>query len=448
MLSFKPTFSLSSFTFMWVLLVCLILIFSIAYSPIYVHAYTSPFAVSGYGALFSMLFSSDFVSDAGKGIDAFSGLIGDVWLYLSKDTRSILSSYESAGNDSFRLHGTVVDEVFRAFSAIGFKQILNYGVRHSKVDLNTEALQKEDLIQENTELYLPTMDQIENLDLLSAQQLIVDYTKEQNRLTVLQNNILLNLYSTLESYFDSVSDKLSLVYSSIVDLERDLELWLYTVNGSIVDLERDLELWLYTVNASINDLERDLELKLSNIYSKMADFSRDIESLSLNLKTSFSQVVEKLEAIEKQLLIFPKHEHVEILTKPQIQVQIHDQQQILVQDYATLGHAFEMKLSWISQIFDFLRELFNRIVYTGEPPKVSVSFSTTAGSAKFNKDAVILDMSWYEPYKAYGDTIISGFLWLGFGWNLYKRTPSILNGIGISQEPYANGSNKRGDDDV
>ena len=120
----------------------------------------------------------------------------------------------------------------------------------------------------------------------------------------------------------------------------------------------------------------------------------------------------------------------------------------MVSDYSSLGTAFEAKLSWIPQIFNFLKELFARIVYTGQPPKVKIPLTESKGTIKFSSDAYVLDMSWYEPYKPYADTIISGFLWLGFGWNLYKRTPSILNGIGISQEPAANGNlGKRGKND-
>ena len=449
---------------------CLILIFSIAYSPIHVHAYSSPFAISGYGALFSMLFSSDFVSDTGKGIDAFTGLIGDVWLYLTEDTRSILSSYESSDNDSFRLHGTVVDDVFRAFSAIGFKQVLNYGVKHSKIDLSTQDLQKEDFIQENTELYLPTVDQIENLDLLSAQQLIVDYSKQQVSLSKQIKSLLQSFSYSMQGFSEGFTEDYATFTAMVHSYLSATTDWLFQINDNVKVKFGVVHDWLSTINTNIvtkiNLLTEWFPTINNNLKTRLDTVATWLSTLNTNMKAELSQVkdwlkgikttittqsqliIQKLEAIEKQLLIFPKYEHVEFLTKPQIQVQIHDQQQILVQDYASLGTAFEMKLSWIPQIFNFLKELFNRIVYTGEPPKVSVSLSTTAGSVKFNQDAVILDMSWYEPYKVYGDAIISGFLWLGFGWNIYKRTPSILNGIGISQEPYANGSNKRGDDDV
>ena len=41
---------------------------------------------------------------------------------------------------------------------------------------------------------------------------------------------------------------------------------------------------------------------------------------------------------------------------------------------------------------------------------------------------ITLDMSWYAQYKSYGDTILSGFMWLAYIWLLFKRAPSIIHG--------------------
>ena len=42
----------------------------------------------------------------------------------------------------------------------------------------------------------------------------------------------------------------------------------------------------------------------------------------------------------------------------------------------------------------------------------------------------VIDLSWYAPYKAYGDLVITGFAYLFFIWRLYIHLPSILNGVG------------------
>lgn len=43
-------------------------------------------------------------------------------------------------------------------------------------------------------------------------------------------------------------------------------------------------------------------------------------------------------------------------------------------------------------------------------------------------DYFILDLSWYEVYKPYGDKIISAFMWLFFIWRMFIRLPAIING--------------------
>lgn len=37
-------------------------------------------------------------------------------------------------------------------------------------------------------------------------------------------------------------------------------------------------------------------------------------------------------------------------------------------------------------------------------------------------------MTWYEPYKVYGDTIICMFVYLGFIWHCFKNLNNIISG--------------------
>lgn len=43
-------------------------------------------------------------------------------------------------------------------------------------------------------------------------------------------------------------------------------------------------------------------------------------------------------------------------------------------------------------------------------------------------------MTWYQKYKASVDGLLSGFLWLGYLWLLFKRAPAILNGMQLSND--------------
>lgn len=43
-------------------------------------------------------------------------------------------------------------------------------------------------------------------------------------------------------------------------------------------------------------------------------------------------------------------------------------------------------------------------------------------------DYLIIDISWYEPYRPYGDLIILAFVWLMFIWRVFVSLPSIISG--------------------
>lgn len=51
---------------------------------------------------------------------------------------------------------------------------------------------------------------------------------------------------------------------------------------------------------------------------------------------------------------------------------------------------------------------------------------------------IVLDMSWYAPFKQYGDMIISGFMWLFYLIMLFRHLPDILNGAGLHFEGHSN----------
>lgn len=47
-----------------------------------------------------------------------------------------------------------------------------------------------------------------------------------------------------------------------------------------------------------------------------------------------------------------------------------------------------------------------------------------------------IDLSWYSPYKSEVDTILSGFMYLGYVWLLFKRLPSIIRGGAMASFDY------------
>ena len=40
----------------------------------------------------------------------------------------------------------------------------------------------------------------------------------------------------------------------------------------------------------------------------------------------------------------------------------------------------------------------------------------------------IIDLSWYAPYKEFGDNVICMFIYLSFIWHIFKHASSIITG--------------------
>lgn len=63
-----------------------------------------------------------------------------------------------------------------------------------------------------------------------------------------------------------------------------------------------------------------------------------------------------------------------------------------------------------------------------EPPVIWIHLEDAEGKYTYGGKTKVLDMSFYQRYKADADKLISGFLWLGFLWLLFKRASAIIQG--------------------
>ena len=63
---------------------------------------------------------------------------------------------------------------------------------------------------------------------------------------------------------------------------------------------------------------------------------------------------------------------------------------------------------------------------------IDISGLTAAMGGSGGGEVEVLDLSWYTPYKQTVDGLISGFLWLGYIWHLFKIAPSILGSVGLA----------------
>ena len=90
---------------------------------------------------------------------------------------------------------------------------------------------------------------------------------------------------------------------------------------------------------------------------------------------------------------------------------------------------FKGKFGFLPTLKQFGNDLFGMTAET-EPPVIWVHFENAESNYgySYGDKQKILDLSWYQKYKANVDTLISGFLWLGFLWLLFKRAAAIIQG--------------------
>jgi len=95
--------------------------------------------------------------------------------------------------------------------------------------------------------------------------------------------------------------------------------------------------------------------------------------------------------------------------------------------------AFKGKFGFFSTLKQFGSDLFGMTPET-EPPVIWVHLENAESKFGYNygDKQKIFDMTWYQKYKASVDGLLSGFLWLGYLWLLFKRAPAILGGMQLS----------------
>ena len=71
-------------------------------------------------------------------------------------------------------------------------------------------------------------------------------------------------------------------------------------------------------------------------------------------------------------------------------------------------------------------------IIEGVSPAPSLEINIGATKYTTARTVKIIDLSWYAPYKGFGDLILTGFIYVGFLWRLFINLPSIIAGTGGS----------------
>lgn len=97
--------------------------------------------------------------------------------------------------------------------------------------------------------------------------------------------------------------------------------------------------------------------------------------------------------------------------------------------------AFKGKFGFLSTLNSFVNDLFS-LTPESDPPVIWVHLENAESKYgySYGDKQKIFDMTWYQKYKASVDGLLSGFLWLGYLWLLFKRAPAILGGMQLSAD--------------
>ena len=84
------------------------------------------------------------------------------------------------------------------------------------------------------------------------------------------------------------------------------------------------------------------------------------------------------------------------------------------------------KFAFINSVNNGIGNVQDMMNNLGNAPKINISIPQSSYTNEMHLDVV--DMTWYAPYKHYGDVIITGFVYIAFIWRIYINLSNIING--------------------
>ena len=198
-----------------------------------------------------------------------------------------------------------------------------------------------------------------------------------------------------EPFFQWCRDRLEWIWSKVDYIGAHL-------NDAVPSIE-DFRSWLD--NTELGSFLKDAKLKLADIAQINKDLLDGIKNGFVDF--SFSEIWEALGDYVKEWFV-PSESYMD---------------------------SFKIKISGVYDATDKLKEGGNYILNfmknsaSAAPPVITVNL---AKSTSYNLgDSVIIDFSWYAPYKPTVDVLLAGIIWATFLWNIFKRLPEIVSGVGM-----------------
>lgn len=211
----------------------------------------------------------------------------------------------------------------------------------------------------------------------------------------------------LEDIINAITTGLSNLFNTVSSLSSNIGDWFIDLFDNLSDLFSDL-------GGSLGTWFSNLFSNLSNNFSNLfSNISSNFSNLGTNLSSWLSyinpgsenflgkKIIELLSDLFNYLFI-PTEDNVTELQE-------------------TVNNKFKfidsIELA-INDIKDMLENVKNG----------SSEFKIDIDSEYYKGEVVLFDLSWYSPFKRYGDLLITGFAYFFFVLRVFRAIPGIING--------------------
>lgn len=92
-----------------------------------------------------------------------------------------------------------------------------------------------------------------------------------------------------------------------------------------------------------------------------------------------------------------------------------------------LVNSVKSKFEFVDTINTTIKTIEEMFSGTTALPKITLNLTN---NKYYTGEITVMDLSWYAPYKQYGDLIISAFIYVFFLWRIFIKLPSIISGTG------------------
>ncbi len=93
-----------------------------------------------------------------------------------------------------------------------------------------------------------------------------------------------------------------------------------------------------------------------------------------------------------------------------------------------INNTISSKFNFVESIKIAINSLKDLITGVGGAPKITLNLGATQYTESGNY--TILDLSFYAPFKNFGDVVLTGIIYAFFIWRLFISAPNIIRGVG------------------